>query len=158
MESVPAQVACPGGCADETYCSAACADAAWHAHHGLTCCGPAPMSTAASMPAVVPQPLLEDARCSSARPVPSEVAGAGPIGALRRGMGVRQGGAADAEAMRGFRAHANATNDIFHVAAQVIAGTLLRARRLLGDECSADSGAGARWPSARASWCPAMLG
>ena len=131
---------------DESYCSAACADAAWHAYHGLTCSGPAPASTAASMPAAVPRPLPDDTRCSSARPVPSGVAGAGPIGALRQGAGARQGGAADAEAMRGFRAHADATNDIFHVAAQVVAGTLLRARRVLGKECPAASGAGAWQP------------
>ena len=146
MGSAPAQVACPGGCTDEAYCSAACADAAWHAHHGLTCSGPAPAATAASMPAAEPRPLPDDTRCSSARPVPSGVAGAGPGGALRRGAGARQGGAADAEAMRGFRAHADATNDIFHVAAQVVAGTLLRARRALRDACLAASGAGARRP------------
>ena len=149
--SVPAQVVCPGGCADETYCSAACADAAWHAHHGLTCCGPAPTSTAARMPAAVPQPLPEHTRDSSVRPAPYGAAGAGPVVVLRHGASARQGGPADADAMRGFRAHADATNDIFHVAAQVIAGTLLRARRLLGD----GGGAGAQQPlfSVRASWC-----
>ena len=98
------------------------------------------------MPAAVPQPLPEDTGCSSARPVPAEVAGAAPVRGLRQGAGARQGGAADAEAMQRFRVHADATNDIFHVTAQVIAGTLLRARRLLGDEGPVASGAGAQQP------------
>ena len=37
---LPATVACPGGCTDEVFCSAACADAAWKDHHCLLCTGP----------------------------------------------------------------------------------------------------------------------
>ena len=51
--------------------------------------------------------------------------------ARRQDAGWRPGGVCDARAMRRFQAHANVTNDIFHVAAQAVAGTLLRARRLL---------------------------
>lgn len=43
---------------------------------------------------------------------------------------------ARAEALRAFRAHADETNDIFHLAAQVIAGTILRAEALLGSDAA----------------------
>ena len=36
-----------------------------------------------------------------------------------------------AEAVRAFNAHADGTNDIFHLAAQLIAGVLLRADRII---------------------------
>lgn len=47
---------------------------------------------------------------------------------------------AKAEAIRRFRQHADDTNDIFHIAAQLVADTLLRADKLLKDEPSSPGG------------------
>lgn len=41
-----------------------------------------------------------------------------------------------ADALRAFKKHADETNDIFHIAAQVIAMTILRADRLLTNGCA----------------------
>jgi len=142
-----AQVACPGGCADELFCSAACADAAWRVHHALTCCGPpARAPGGGALPDAAP---AGSAGAAAAGPGAEARAASGeaPAGARRRG------GAGGARAMRRFRDHADATNDVFHVAAQVVAGTLLRAARLLGD---ARAG-GAPPPAApRGARCPCV--
>jgi len=115
-DGMGAQVACPGGCADELFCSAACADAAWRAHHALTCCGPSARAAGGgALPDAAPAGA---AGAAAARPGAEARAAAGEAPAAAR----RRGGAGGAAAMRRFRDHADATNDIFHVAVQVRVG------------------------------------
>ncbi|BBN16381.1 protein MpATXR10 [Marchantia polymorpha subsp. ruderalis] len=72
---------CPGGCAEDVFCSDMCADEAWRTYHSLLCAGP-------------------NSLCENKK------------------------------ALAQFKEHACDSNDIFLVAAQVIAGTILQARNL----------------------------
>ena len=67
---------------------------------------------------------------------------------------------ARADALRAFRRHADATNDIFHLAAQVIARTIVQAERLLGGGAAAAGGPCCHTPvyfMISASRCPSAM-
>ena len=141
------QVGCRRGCCDEWYCSSACADAAWTQYHLQLCPGPEPQGDG-------------DAECSgsggASKPDGFSVA------AVQQRQQQQQ-----AEAMREFLLLADATNDIFRLAARVVAQVLLAAERLLlqqqqqqqaangsgGSSSSSAAGAGSGpEPSGEACW------
>lgn len=131
---VALQVPCPGGCSEESYCSAACAEAAWQLYHQLLCTGP------------------DAAGGSSSGRGKGKAAAAG-------GPGSRSAERRRA-ALREFLHLADETNDVFRLAAVVLARTLLAAEALLqqqGPASTAGSGKGGSSggggePSADACW------
>ena len=140
---LPAAVPCRGGCDDESYCTAACEAAAWEAHHQLLCTGPAESADAdvrlenGSADVGADEPRRKRTRHAVAA-VPDQTAHHGACSAVRQKAAIRHdggqqndGASADVatrrDALVQFKAHADATNDIFHVAARLIAGVLLRA-------------------------------
>ena len=146
---LPAVVPCPGGCEDEAYCSAACSRAAWDGYHQLLCTGPAAPRE--------PGTGLEDGGYGSAADEPRRkrsklparilhahahaqhegCSSSGQRGVQRDGScndDAAEGAASRRQALAEFNAHADATNDIFHVAARLVAGVLLRGAALLRSE------------------------
>ncbi|KAL4420876.1 hypothetical protein ABPG77_002835 [Micractinium sp. CCAP 211/92] len=146
---LPRPVRCPGGCCEEWYCSSRCAEAAWEQYHQLLCVGPEAEDAT--------QGQLTDATAA---------AGKGKAAAEEPSSNSRgEGGAelaARREALREFLHHADSTNDIFRLAALVVAKTLLGAQRQLdanpgaagGSSSSSGSGGAStgREPSAEACW------
>ena len=144
---LPAVVPCPAGCDDKAYCSAACSQAAWNGYHRLLCTGPAapgepdagPESGGDAAAAGDEPRRKRSKRCpervhGDAHPQHEECSLSHQSGAERDGR--RGNGAAEAavprrEALAEFNAHADATNDIFRVAARLVAGVLLRASSAL---------------------------
>lgn len=122
-------MACPGGCSEESYCSAACAEAAWQQYHQLLCPGP------------------DAAGSSSGKGKAPAGSGGGSRSAERRRAALRE-----------FLHHADETNDVFCLAAVVLARTLLGAERLLeqqgaaGSSCGESGGGSSAEPSADACW------
>ncbi|CAG9464172.1 unnamed protein product [Pedinophyceae sp. YPF-701] len=134
---------CPGGCR-EAFCSVACARAAWEEGHRLTCPGTDPDD-----PAVLQLYRPDGQVCGPAPGAPSEPRGAGgaalpswrtcrppwiaasstELRALFREAPPPRGIARPA--LQEFVQHADDTNDVFLLAAGVVAHTLLRASRLL---------------------------
>lgn len=108
------QVPCPGGCEEDSYCSARCAEVAWRQYHSVLCTG----GGQAAGPAAQGKGKAAASEASAAE-------------AERR-----QRAAAVAE----FNEHADETNDVFRLAAKVVATVLLQARRLLEQGAAAGSG------------------
>ncbi|KAK9805419.1 hypothetical protein WJX73_003394 [Symbiochloris irregularis] len=129
--SLPPIVSCPGGCTDEVYCSRACADAAWTEHHSLLCCGRDDQGSAQQ------RTLLDRGTASSSES--------------------RETACSNVGAMREFREFADATNDIFHVAARATARVCLHAQaqlqgamHTLGEEQA--------WTALQQAWLPFAVG
>eukprot|EP00887_Chlorella_sp_A99_P006616 scaffold3.g6616.t1 len=110
---LPAPVRCRGGCADEWYCSTACEAAAWERCHQLLCTGPADAAAA-------------DAGGGKGKQLVA-------TGGAQRQQEAEQR-REQAAAMTEFTDLADATNDVFRLAAVVVAITLLRAERLLAQQ------------------------
>jgi len=146
---LPAVVPCPGGCRDEAYCSTACSGAAWDGFHQLLCTGPAaPRQPPAGLGHSVSAATNDEPRRKRSK----QSAGVAHAHASAQHQacssdshteaqrdgdctdGAAEGAACRAEALREFNAHADATNDIFRVAARLVAGVLLRAAALLDTE------------------------
>lgn len=137
------QVPCLGGCSEEKYCSAACAEAAWQQYHQLLCAGP-------------------DAAGSGSTSGKGKAAAAGGSGS--KSAERRQA------ALREFLHHADETNDVFRLAAVVLARTLLEAEQLVeqggspgsveGSSCGSGSepSGNACWKALQAAWEPFACG
>lgn len=152
------QVRCAGGCCEEWYCSSSCADAAWQQYHQLLC----------------PGPEEEEAEQEQ-----GEGKGKGKAAAAGPAEG-EQGGASGhelqqlREALREFLHLADSTNDVFRLAAIVVARVLLAAQQQLqlqaeqagstaGDSSSSRSGSDepssvACWAALLAAWQPFAVG
>lgn len=140
------QVRCPGRCCEEWYCSARCAEAAWEQYHQLLCVGPEADDAAQGEPLGAPAGKGKAA-------VTEGVTGSGSSGEGGAELAARR------EALREFLHHADSTNDVFRLAAIVVARTLLAAQRQLEAEPSAAAAAGSSSvssaggePSAEACW------
>ncbi|GAB4823261.1 hypothetical protein N2152v2_010307 [Parachlorella kessleri] len=114
---LPEVVLCPGGCSDDKYCSERCAQAAWQQYHSLLCLGDACGGNSSSSSAInaSPQgkgkaPVVQEA----AQHVESREQRQQRLGALHE-----------------FNDHADETNDVFLLAAKVVATVLLRAQQVL---------------------------
>ena len=143
---LPEIVPCPGGCDEEAYCSAACARAAWDGYHRLLCTGPA------GPRAGLVDEGGEDAADQRVRKRRKHSAETAPAHAAAQSHGCSPASRAEGQqgddcsdeaterpstrqtALAEFNAHADATNDIFHVAARLMAGVILRAEALLSSE------------------------
>jgi len=146
---LPAVVPCPGGCRVEAYCSAACSRAAWEGCHQLLCTGPAAGRESNAAPG--------SGGADSAADEPRRKRSKHSVGAVHAHASAQhqacssdshreaqrdgnctdsaaEGAASRREALRELGAHADATNDIFRVAARLVAGVLLRAAALLDTE------------------------
>ncbi|KAK9811846.1 hypothetical protein WJX72_011125 [[Myrmecia] bisecta] len=155
---LPAPVACRGGCSDEVFCSQRCADAAWASYHSLLCCGPQDelpgtssgpparfIRTSFDMPPAQrsTQAASGDAQASGSgrQPSPPKAAPSdkGKGKRLHTSSGrslldtasLAPSARRDPDALRQFRGHADATNSAFHIAAKVVASTLIAARQRL---------------------------
>jgi hypothetical protein len=182
---MPSVVPCPGGCAQDSYCSTACAQAAWSGHHQLLCTGSppgeqgeAPGASRHSAPSGG-DGASKRSRTDCGPPRVSAASGqdsdtvAVETGSAVAAQGVSAAGDAAAGlspgrrvALDAFKTHADATNDIFHVAARVVAGVLLRAREILGNGAETaypkpsatpsgtDPSPEVCWKALQASWLP----
>ncbi|KAG2493087.1 hypothetical protein HYH03_008750 [Edaphochlamys debaryana] len=137
--SLPQPVPCRRGCGD-MYCSVACEDEAWRHHHCLLCTASAPASEAAG-----PSTSYSGASGSGAQAAEE---------AVEEVLGVR----VDRRALAAFAAHAAETNEIFLLAAQVVASTLLKASRLLSEGGGTASDAAAVCGALAAAWRPYVYG
>ena len=133
LSSSMPQVGCRGGCCDEWYCSSACAEAAWQQYLQLLCPGPEPLGDG-------------DGECSGG-------GGAHKPNGFSVAAVLQRQRQQQAEAMREFLLMADATNDIFRLAARVVAQVLLAAERCLllqqlQRQQQADNGSGSNSRSA----------
>lgn len=144
LPSVPPQVPCRSGCG-AAYCGAACEEAAWKLHHRLLC-------PSEPTPAAADQQGACDPQTSSAHDQQPQATG----GALH----------ADKAALGAFYRHAASTNEIFGLAAKVLAVTVVRAealrQRRQGEggtpaEASERSGEGAGAGEGGGFWPAALL-
>lgn len=101
---LPQPIPCRHACGQQ-FCSTACEEAAWHAHHCLLCPSP-------------------QAHPEAAQPQPAQAS----IYTV------------DSAALAEFYQHAAATNDIFILAARVVAMTGLKAEALLASRATANGG------------------
>ena len=144
---LPAAVSCHGGCDNEVYCSAACAAAAWERHHQLLCTGPAAPKDAVAEAETDGTPGSsgdKPRRKRSRHAVTAVSEQPAQHSANRSGCQTKEGQNDDEQrresapadvgsrrdALVEVQAHADATNDIFHVAARLVAGVLIRAAAL----------------------------
>ncbi|BDA42304.1 probable SET and MYND domain-containing protein 5 [Coccomyxa sp. Obi] len=148
-------VTCIGGCTDSVYCSEECAAANWAAHHQLLCCGPRAQPSPVMPPAETEQPRrrssFEAFRESRERLQTQGLYSMTPP-VRREAPNIDK-----ADAIRMFKEHADETNDAFHIAAQVVAGTLLRADELLSSNStpgSAESSEDRSWTALQRAWRP----
>ncbi|KAL4419340.1 hypothetical protein ABPG75_002643 [Micractinium tetrahymenae] len=145
---LPQPVRCPGGCCEDWYCSSRCAEAAWEPYHQLLCVGPE--GDAEEQP-----PAGADAK---GRGKAAVVEGGGSSGSGGRSPDNNAELAARQAALREFLHHADTTNDVFRLAAVVVAKTLLAAQRqlhaqpLAGSSSSSSSGGGGSEATAEACW------
>lgn len=188
---LPCVVPCPGGCPQDSYCSAACARAAWGGYHQLLCTGeatPEGENGEGTGARGRPPPRGGDGAAKRSRGesgaflascrgghasgtaglgsgVATAATSAATLGAIENGSGAAGLSGERRAALDAFKTHADATNDIFHVAARVVAGVLLRAREMLQEEahvgsspmpsgspCGAEAGPEACWAALQAAW------
>lgn len=141
---VALQVPCHQGCS-ERYCSAECAREAWNTYHCLLCCG-------SSHPPDAADPGGSgsgDVRATLSAAAAGGVGGGGDGGGSNHVGGgssssepsssallqcAALGVTVDAQAMQRFAQHADKTNDIFHVAARVMATSLVQYLVLLAQQ------------------------
>lgn len=120
---------CPGGCSEESYCSAACAEAAWQQYHKLLCVGQGAAGSSSA----------------SSKGKAAVESSSGSRSAERRRAALQE-----------FLHLADETNDVFRLAAVVLARTLLAAEQLLeqqgGAGASGAEGGSSGEPSADACW------
>ncbi len=124
---------CPGGCSEESYCSAACAEAAWQQYHKLLCVGQGAAGSSSA----------------SSKGKAAVASSSGSRSAERRRAALQE-----------FLHLADETNDVFRLAAVVLARTLLAAEQLLEQQGGAgasgaegnSSGSSGGEPSADACW------
>jgi hypothetical protein len=140
---LPAPVRCRGGCCEEWYCCASCADTAWQQYHQLLCCGPDEDDDTASGSA---------AACSSGKGKAPAAAGSDSQQEAQAQQREQR------EALREFLHHADSTNDVFRLAGIVVAMVLQAAQRQLEaqqqQQQQAGSGGGSSGgePSSEACW------
>ncbi|PSC68405.1 SET domain-containing [Micractinium conductrix] len=150
---LPAPVPCPGGCPDAHYCSETCAEAAWQHSHQLLCPGP-PQGEAGGDAA--PGGGRGKGKAPAAPPAaaPADAENAAEAAARRH-------------ALLELCELADSTNDVFRLAAQVVAATVLAAERRLAEggcsSCSSGGGGGepsgdACWAALQAAWEPFAMG
>ena len=138
---LPAPVRCRGGCCEEWYCSASCADTAWQQYHQLLCCGPDEEDTARDSAATA----------SGGKGKAHAAAGSDLQQEAQAHQWERQ------EALREFLHHADSTNDVFRLAGIVVAMVLQAAQRQVEGQQqqqpgSGGSGSSASEPSSEACW------
>lgn len=153
---LPTPVRCPGSCCEEWYCSSGCADAAWQQYHQLLCVGPEE----------------EEEDHAPAGTASKGKGAAAPTSAGHRGEDddeLQQ----QREALREFLHHADSTNDVFRLAANVVARVLLAAQQQLEGAAATKAGgsSGSRggcsgaahdkeacWRALLAAWQPFAVG
>jgi hypothetical protein len=125
---LPAVVPCRGGCREDIYCSTGCemVRAGGCDWAGVVCALLANMLSAVSWP----QLTLRTSSLWQVMFVESQAAWDAHHKLLCLGGGGN--GGVDTEALQRFKRHADASNDIFHVAARAVVGACLRAQQLLG--------------------------
>ncbi|DBA82713.1 TPA: hypothetical protein ACH3X1_006947 [Trebouxia sp. C0004] len=153
---LPQPVACPSGCQDEVYCSQHCAAAAWVAHHSLLCCqASCPRSDAAGCVPETPSSSGNHASGSGSYASSSNNYASGNQTAASSASNRAQLPAGHAAAVREFREHADNTNDIFLVAAQAIAHTLITAHAALASGGPSNLSC---WEALMKGWRPYRMG
>ena len=130
------QVPCPGGCSGEVYCSDTCAEADWAAHHCLLCTGPRTSTPQASQCGIEEHTRSRPAHTDRCGVVCDRQHAGSPQSSHDEARDSEEGGRparedVQADRLQDFWDHAAISNDIFCLAAKVIAGTLLRARDAL---------------------------
>lgn len=138
---LPQPVRCRGRCSEDWYCSKACEAAAWDKCHQLLCTGAAEQENGQQRAAEAGSSGA--ARAKGKRPAADVVPGYARADAAADPAVARQ----RAEALMAFNDFADGTNDVFRLAAKVVAATLLAAERQL----AADASSGVHGTSASAS-------
>ena len=159
---LPVAVRCRGGCSEEWYCSTGCEQAEWEQCHQLLCTGAAESG-------------------DSSGGGSSEPAASAGMGKQAAAEAVHDRETADREterqqlaaAVMEFNDLADATNDVFRLAAKVVVMTILRAERLVDERAAVGSnGAGAGvssrggtsatpeqcWQALQQAWLPWAVG
>lgn len=164
---LPPPTRCRGGCAEEWYCGEACAEAAWQQYHQLLCLGPGGGEADAPDSSHTGGNLAGKGKA----PVVGSTCGHQHSGAAQQLQGRRAG-------LIEFLRLADDTNDVFRLAAIVVARVLLAAEQQLpqlgssGDGGSGSAAAGsssgggsstepsyeACWQALLAAWQPFAAG
>ncbi len=126
-------VLCSNGC-DDVYCSVACRDAAWNTYHQLLCAGHANSTAAATATATTATSTAaaSSASAPSASPAAApSAAGKTPFDRVLESLSPQSVLSSSsvrvaAHPLVRFYKHAESTNEIFRLAAKVIAAVLLR--------------------------------
>ncbi|KAL0052681.1 hypothetical protein WJX82_005986 [Trebouxia sp. C0006] len=160
---MPQPVACPSGCQDEVYCSQHCATAAWVAHHSILCCQatcPRTDRTQKALqqkrrPAVASMHLAVGViHPAVATTHPAVAITHLAVATMQLAMATMHL-AVGAMPMREFREHADNTNDIFLVAAQAVAHSLITALAALASGGPSNLSC---WEALLKGWQPYRMG